>query len=92
MCWSALTRCSFRHALTKMWNCPVLMKVNSMVSLSNKVYIVVLSNSHSKIYISERNYFFCEGPVFPKVQSMFPPLKERKFPLLSLISSSEFFF
>lgn len=75
-----------------MWNCPILMKVNSMVPLSNKVCIVVLSNSHSKIYISERKKFFCEGYVFPKVQLMSPPLKERKFLLLSIISSSEFFY
>jgi hypothetical protein len=30
------------------------------VPLSDKVYITVISNSHSKIYISESVYFFCE--------------------------------
>jgi hypothetical protein len=29
----------------------------------HKVFVVVLSSSHSKIYISEGVYFFCEGPV-----------------------------
>ena len=46
-------------------NCEVpLLEETFSVPLSNKVHIVVLPNSHSKIYISESVYFNCEDPVF----------------------------
>lgn len=48
----------------KMGRCPVFLEDTSRVPLPNKVYIVVLYNSHSKIYICGSVYFFCEDHVY----------------------------
>jgi len=46
-------------------NCEVpLLEAIFTVPVANKVHIIVLSNRHSKIYISESVYFFFEDPVF----------------------------
>jgi hypothetical protein len=46
-------------------NCEMpLLEETFTVPLSNKIHVVVLSTSHSKIYIYGSVEFFCEDPVF----------------------------
>jgi hypothetical protein len=46
----------------------MLVEETSTVPVSNKVYVVVLSVSHSKMYFSESAYFFCQHSVYKNFQ------------------------